>query len=384
MFNDKLSKVNNKKIYELITTTTKLLKVLYVILIIVGTYATMLIVKELNLVPIFFKLLKIISPLFIGIAFAWLLEPVVGFFTKKGIKRNISAALTFIIFIIVTFIFLWAIIPLISSQFNDLSVKIPSMVDKVQVFIDDIASQNETFAAFRDEAYVELDKFGKELSADFANVGLSLVGSILSSLVSFGIGLMIGVYLLFNTTSISDEVINFLPDAIENDTRSLLRQINDALRDYVQGMFLVVTILFILASIIFWIIGLDSPVLFGLIVGITDLIPYIGPYIGGSIAAAAGFTISTKVGVLCIISMFFIQALEGFIFQPIIMSKTMKLHPVTIILGLLFFGYIFGIFGMIFATPLIAVTKIIFTYFNDKYQIFVKKNRKSLIINEIE
>ena len=61
--------------------------------------------------------------------------------------------------------------------------------------------------------------------------------------------------------------------------------------------------------------------------------------------------------------------LEGNFLQPVVMAKTMKLHPVTILLGLLIFGYLFGIVGMIIATPLIAVLKTIFIFFDEKFDL---------------
>lgn len=109
--------------------------------------------------------------------------------------------------------------------------------------------------------------------------------------------------------------------------------------------------------------------LFGLICGITNIIPYIGPWIGGAIAAVVGFTVSPLVGILTIVIAFISQQIDGMILQPLIMGKTMKLHPVTIMVGLLVFGYFFGMLGMILATPIMACTKVIFNYYDSKYKI---------------
>ena len=69
-----------------------------------------------------------------------------------------------------------------------------------------------------------------------------------------------------------------------------------------------------------------------------------------------------------------IQFIEGNFIQPLVMSKTMKLHPVTIIVGLLIFGYFFGIVGMIISTPLMSIIKIILTFINEKYDIISISN----------
>ena len=130
---------------------------------------------------------------------------------------------------------------------------------------------------------------------------------------------------------------------------------------------------FICDSIGFWIVGLQAPVLFGLLCGITDLIPYVGPYIGGAVAVIIGFSQSPLVGFLTLIVAIIVQLLENNVLQPLIMSKTMKLHPVTIIVGLLIFEHFFGIIGMILCTPCIALAKVVWKFFKEKYNWFEKR-----------
>ena len=119
-------------------------------------------------------------------------------------------------------------------------------------------------------------------------------------------------------------------------------------------------------------VGLKAPALFGFFCGLTNIIPYLGPYIGGAPAVIVGFTQSPTIGILTIVVIAVIQFLEGNFLQPVIMSKTTKLHPVTIILGLLVFGYFFGILGMLLSTPIIAVCKTIFQFFDKKYGLISK------------
>ena len=123
-------------------------------------------------------------------------------------------------------------------------------------------------------------------------------------------------------------------------------------------------------SIGFAIVGLKAPILFGLLCGITDLIPFIGPYIGGIAAVIVGFSQSPIIGIITVIIVVLVQCIENYVLQPVVMSKTMKLHPVTIILGLLIFGHFFGIVGMILATPTIALVKVIYRFFKNKYHLF--------------
>ena len=138
---------------------------------------------------------------------------------------------------------------------------------------------------------------------------------------------------------------------------------------------LVATMVFVCDSIGFFVSGLQAPVLFGLLCGITDLIPYVGPYIGGAVAVIVGFAQSPFIGFLTLIVAIVVQLVENNILQPIVMSKTMKLHPVTIIVGLLIFEHFFGIIGMIFCTPCIALGKVVWQFFKEKYNLFQGNNK---------
>ena len=118
--------------------------------------------------------------------------------------------------------------------------------------------------------------------------------------------------------------------------------------------------------------GLEAPILFALFCAVTDIIPYFGPYIGAIPALIVGFTISPITGICVLISIIVVQILENNFYQPLIMGHTMKLHPVTIMIGLLIFQHFFGIIGMVVATPVIACLKVLITFINEKLDITEK------------
>ena len=122
-------------------------------------------------------------------------------------------------------------------------------------------------------------------------------------------------------------------------------------------------------GVVFSIIGLKAPLLFAIFCAITNVIPYIGPYIGAVPALIVGFSISPTVGLLTGASIIVIQFFEGNFLQEYIMSKTTKLHPVTIIIGLLIFGHFWGIIGMAISAPVIGILKIVFNFFDRKWKL---------------
>jgi predicted PurR-regulated permease PerM len=128
-----------------------------------------------------------------------------------------------------------------------------------------------------------------------------------------------------------------------------------------------------LCTLVFSLVGLKAPFLLGLICGVTNIIPYVGPYIGAIPAIIVAFSQGAGTGILVGVLILIIQTIEGNVIHPLVMSKAMKLHPVTILISLLIFEHFFGIMGMILAAPIVAVLKIIFVWLEEKYKVYRKK-----------
>jgi predicted PurR-regulated permease PerM len=160
------------------------------------------------------------------------------------------------------------------------------------------------------------------------------------------------------------------PVRARGDIRYLLGKLDETLYSFLSGTLWLSLLLFVVSVIGFEIIGLNAPVLIAFICVVTNLIPYIGPYMGAAVAAAIGFAESPLVGALTLAFILVTQTLEGEILHPIVMSKKMNLSPITIIISLLIFEYLFGIIGMVIATPVVALLKIIYVFLDEKYDIW--------------
>ena len=220
--------------------------------------------------------------------------------------------------------------------------------------------------------YHAVETFAVNMTTRVPDMALGVVSSVISGGVSFFLGLMIGFYMLFDFDKLNHTFISFMPKKWRRSATELIVRLNDSLRSYVQGVLLVMSLVFITQAVGLTLSGLQAPLVFALFCAITDIIPYFGPYIGAIPILIVGFMMDPIVGICCVISIVVVQLLENNFYQPLIMGHTMKLHPVTIMLGLLIFQHFFGIIGMIVATPVIAATKIVLTYVNEKYNIVGK------------
>ena len=384
--NNKSNELDYKAINKFFYTSNNLLKFVLVLVIILAILLTTYLIKEWNILSIIGTILSVISPVFIGFVIAWLLDPLATKFSKK-MPRVLSCILTYlIIFGSITLILAFTV-PTFSSGISDIVSVVPDIVDNVQDFTEDFLGNlgdSKQIESYKDTLLTRIEEVGSNLVNTLPNAIWNFGRGFVSGATNIILGLMIGFYLLFDFRKFQGHLLSIIPKDWHKGAKDLMRRINGKLRSYVGGVLLIMLLVFITQSIGFSLAGLSAPFLFALFCAITDVIPYIGPWIGGAPAVIVGFTIDPMVGVFCLISVVVCQLLENNFYQPLIMGKTMKLHPVTIMLGLLLFNYFFGMIGMIVATPLIATIKIIFefimenTTLGEKFSNYQENNKKTV------
>lgn len=373
-FEDSINeKIDIKGLNVIIRLFKKLLKISYILSIILGIYCFIVLGKEMGIFAVLLKLLQVISPLFIGIIIAWLFNPLVKWLEKKKIKRSIATVFIYVVFVGILALVIGTLIPTLYEQIQDFVQIIPSIFDKIQDWIntvfrslDDISGLD--IMSIKDGLFSKIENMGTDMASSLPELVIYAITSLFSGIGNILVGLIIGFFLLISFDN-SDSVIEFLPRKAQKVTKEVLSEIDGALRTFVTGSVLDCSFIFIITSIGLYFVGLKAPLLFGLFCGITNIIPYAGPYIGGIPAVIVGFSQGIPTGILTLIVICIIQFLEGNFLQPVILSKTTKLHPVTIIIGLLVFGYFWGILGMVISTPLMAAIKAVVLYFNEKYDI---------------
>ncbi len=374
-------KLDIPKLNEIIKVSRNILKIMFAFMIIGLILVTTYLIKEWKLLNFLGAVLSILSPFFIGIIIAWLLDPIVTWLQKNGFKRAIATVMVFLSFISLVVLFFVLLIPSFADQINEFIGSAPNVLNNIKNFGENLFDKlnniyDYDFTNIKEQLYGGLSNVVSGLTVTLPNKVISIASSIVSGGLNIIFGLFIAFYMLFDFNNVRKHLFNLLPKSIHADAITLTDRLNKTLKSYVQGTLLIMLLLFIFQSITLAIAGLSSPMLFGMFCAVTNVIPYIGPYIGGIPAIIVGFTISPATGIFTLLAVVIAQFLESYFLNPIVMSKTMKLHPVTIMIGLLIFGHFFGILGMVLATPIISCIKIIFNFFNEKYEIVNMINNK--------
>lgn len=373
----KNGKINVRDVNEVVGLSKKILHLVYIMMVIGIIFLGTLIIKEWGILKLIVTLLKVATPFFIGFVLAWLFNPIVVKLENRGWKRGLACITVYLAFIIILFAFFGMLIPTLYNQLNDLVAALPSIFNQVKLWITnflDKFNSSEMFnvAEIESNIFKTMENLAGGLANDLPSKIVSIAGSLVSGIGTIGVSLVVGIYLLFDFNDVTDHLLKYIPKSHKEETKNLVDNIANELRKCVNGTLLVAFMVFVCDSIGFAFAGLKSPILFGLLCGITDLIPYIGPYIGGAAAVIVGFSQNPIIGIITLIVATIVQLIENYVLQPVVMSKTMQLHPVTIIIGLLIFGHFFGIAGMILATPILSLFKVLYRFLASKYDWFNK------------
>lgn len=349
-------------------------KLFYITTLLISCFLLWDIVKNIDiLVQIIttgFNVLLI--PFIITLFLYYILKPLYLFFRTHLKNDSISLLFTLFILLGIIYFLIRDFIPLILSQIESLINFLPQMVQEIDQRIIDSklleGNQLDNSLNFINTYYENYIQFFFITLRSGTSLLLSFISK--SFLVISIVPVML-IYMLKNSNK-PKEFQKVFPIKYQSIAYEYFVDLEKTLSDYISGKSLVCLYVFFGAWLIFSIAGLEGALLFAVVCGIMDVIPYVGPWIG-TIPAIIAATIGSNVNpFIIIIGIIIVQLGETYIVSPYIMSKELSLHPLFIIISMLITGKTFGILGMIVIIPLIATIKVTVIHV-----IKIRKNLKS-------
>jgi predicted PurR-regulated permease PerM len=300
----------------------------------------------------------IIFPFMIAGFITYLLHPIVEKLHEKGLHRGLAIFLIYFIFFGGIGFSLYKGIPVVIDQIKDLSESAPIFAEQYREWITMLQKHTREWPdglqARVDEG---IDAFEKKLDS-LLTIIVSILVNILNSALLMMIIPFITFYMLKDYPLLKRTVWYLTPKKWRKKGTLFLKDVDQSLGGYIRGQLLVCVIIGSLSSLLFWMFHLKYPLLLGLIVGGTNVIPYFGPIIGAIPAVIIAATVSMKLVIITLVIVFGLQFLEGNILSPYIVGKSLHMHPLLIMAALTTGGEIGGILGLIFAVPILAILKV--------------------------
>ncbi|MEH7272573.1 AI-2E family transporter [Neobacillus vireti] len=328
----------------------------FLLLLLIAIYVFLII--RFVWLPILKAALIILLPFFIGGFITYLLHPIVEKLNEKGLHRGLAIFLIYFLFFGGIGFGIYKGIPAFISQVRDLAESAPILAEQYRNWIKELQTHTREWPDGLQEQINEgIMGFERRLESL-----LTVIVDSLLNFLNFAFAIMIipfiAFYMLKDFTVIKRAVWYLTPKSWRRKGTRFLRDIDESLGSYIRGQLLVCLIIGGLSSLLFWIFHLKYPLLLGLIIGVTNVIPYFGPVIGAVPAVIIAATSSVKLVIITIVIVFGLQFLEGNILSPYIVGKSLHMHPLMIMVALTAGGEIGGILGMILAVPVLVVLKV--------------------------
>jgi predicted PurR-regulated permease PerM len=307
------------------------------------------------------KVAVIFPPLILAGAVVFILNPFITMLQRRGIPRLAGVALTYLGFLAVTVMIGLVMYPAVHDQGENLADRWPSIRTKMETWVDDRAEglKGTPFAFDRQRitsAFSNTDVSVRDQIDRVAEVGVRvfhvLLVLILTPIFAF--------YLLVDLPHLKRVADGLIPDGARPEVMVLARRMNAAVGGFFRGQLVVALIVGVLASLGLFLIHLPFWLLIGMLAGFFNMIPLVGPYIGGIPALVIALTTKEPItAVWVVVIMVAVQQIDNHFISPVVMHRVVKLHPVLVMLALLLGGTLGGFFGLLVAVPTAAVLKIL-------------------------
>lgn len=312
--------------------------------------------------PILFVLKVAITPFLLACFIAYLLHPLIEKLHEKGMPRTLAILLIYILFFGGIGYGVYKGTPAVVAQLQEMNEQFPQFVNMYETWTDGVREQTENFPEFVNEKVKQIFAGVEGKIQALLNKVMSTARGILDSLLIIFLIPFIVFYILKDYGEFYHIFWKVIPSKWRKDGQQLAKEIDKSLGNYIRGQLFVCLILGGVSALAFWFIGMKYPLLLGIIVGVTDIIPYFGPILGAIPTLMIAATISTNLVIKAGIALAILQFVESNILSPYIVGRSLRMHPVVIMLALLVGGEIGGIVGLLLSVPLLAILRTIIVH----------------------
>ncbi|PSL45091.1 putative PurR-regulated permease PerM [Salsuginibacillus halophilus] len=305
--------------------------------------------------PLLVSVLKVLLPFLAAGVFAYLLHPVIDFLERRRVNRGIAVGLVYLSFLIAGGIVVFFGAPLIEREVDKAVEGWPALESQVQEGMKWVKAKAAEFPGGVDEALERHTEALQDQASNLVDEVFEHWRALVEGFIFFLLIPFIVFYLLKDIRAFEKSVEQLTPARFQGEAKKLVQAVDHALGGYIRGQLLVSLTVALLSGLALWIIGVPYAVVLAIIIGLFDLVPYVGPWLGAAPAVMVSGTVSLSTALWTIGALVVIQQLESNVLSPYIVGRSVHLHPLIILLALLF-GFEFGgVVGLIVAVPLVVV-----------------------------
>ncbi|CAG7839793.1 Putative transport protein YhhT [Clostridium haemolyticum] len=337
-----------------------------IIAVLVSFIGIQLIINYKVILKILGDIINILMPFIVAFVIAYILNPIMKFIEKNlKVNRTIGVLFTYILIIILITIFSMTVIPKVFNSGMDMVNKMPEFAQRMYLWVSGHISSkfvnSGSGSLVRDNAGKWIEKFSSMSSAWLA-VALNQIVSTTASLINVIFGLIISIYMLYDKEKFKQNSKNLVYILLGNRSGNKLinvaRNVDEMVGTYIGIKAIDSFIIGIICLIGLMLFKCPYVLIISIIVMITNMIPYFGPFMGMIPPFLINVFYDPKKAFGILIFLVLLQQFDAWILEPKLVSDRVGVSPFLVILGITVFGSLFGIIGMLLASPIMAVLNI--------------------------
>ncbi len=308
----------------------------------------------------FYLVREVVYTFLAGALMAYFLFRPVTFIEKKGLARIWGIFIVYLLLAAVVSLLLWIAVPRLIQELNEVAAMLPVYAAQLQEIsgrIHDFHLPGKLDLMLQDNT-ARIEKYIFDLLKGMVNSIYAFFGKVL--IIIFAP--ILAIYIIKDWEKIKAAILFILPPVSRREAVILTGRIDAVWIEYLKGHLLVSALVGLATGLAALIIGVDFALVIGIISGLTNLVPYFGPILGGIPAVVLALVQSWQDGLYMAIAIIVIQQLESNWLTPKIIGDKLGMHPLAVVFALLAGAELLGILGMLIAVPLTAALRIVISY----------------------
>jgi predicted PurR-regulated permease PerM len=305
-----------------------------------------------------YSLSTIITIILLSALIAYILDPIASYLEAKGISRIYATVVIFLIFFLIIGAVSWIFLPRLINELYTLQQNLrldgtSDLTHKIETFIS-------TNLGFIDAKSLNIEEKVRNGMSFLTDELVDVLGGLISFISMVVIVPFVVFFLLKDGRNIKKAFIHIIPNRYFEMTLNVLHKIDQQLGWYLRGQFTEAFVVGLLSVIALWLLDVQYFIIIGIFAGLANMIPYVGP-VAGAVPAIVVTLINGKepIKMVYIIMAFaVVQLIDNILLQPMVLSKSVHLHPLIIVFAVLIGGQFFGILGMLLAVPAAGIIKV--------------------------
>lgn len=311
---------------------------------------------------------ELLLPLLLGIAVAYLLDPAVTWFERRGRSRATGTIVICVAAVVALTAFFLALLPVLISQSRELVERLPEYEEKIRSeVLPFVEGLRQKYPEQLETVRLRVLETVRERGPQMLEAAIQRLGSAFSSLFGFLLFLLnlifvpvFAFYLLIDFPKIKTAMASLIPIPYREVSLARLTEVNSAVASFLRGQLTIALILAAINGVGLTLIGVPLGLLIGIVAGLANLIPYMALVVGLAPALLLVWIEHQSLArLLAVLAVFGgAQLLEGTVLSPRILSQSVNLHPVWVLLAIIAGGHLFGLVGMLVAVPAAAAIQV--------------------------